>query len=90
MNGRRVPANAPGPVMISSTMKVKSQQIMARVRAWQNDPDVHPLTCENDRAHRRLEPVEMHGAVILRCPECGYEQTDIPAVVLLDPSGDLL
>jgi len=59
--------------------------VMERVRHWQNNLNVQPLTCGNDTNHRKLEPVESNGLVVLCCPDCGYEQPEIPAVVLLNP-----
>jgi hypothetical protein len=55
--------------------------IMERVRAWQTNGTVHPLTCANNSEHQKLVPMERNGQVILKCPDCYYEQTWIPAIV---------
>jgi hypothetical protein len=57
------------------------EAIMERVRAWQANGMVHPLTCATDSEHQRLVPVEKNGQVVLRCLDCDYEQTWIPAMV---------
>jgi hypothetical protein len=66
-------------------MALDPKVVIERVRQWQTNPRAHPLTCGNDSAHQKLEPVEANGTVVLRCLDCGYEQLMIPAVVLLDP-----
>ena len=56
---------------------------MSRLRAWQTDPGVHPLTCANDsRGHRILEPVQEGDRVVLICLDCNYRQTRLPVGVL--------
>lgn len=39
---------------------------------------VHPLTCGNDSRHTILFPFWTGTSVILRCPDCDYEQTYLP------------
>jgi hypothetical protein len=56
--------------------------IIVAVATWQADPSVHPLTCGNDSGHRVLYGTELQGRVILVCPDCDYQQTIIPDVVL--------
>ena len=60
----------------------KQEAIIAAVRAWQANPDVHSLTCGNDSAHRPLEPAKQGRRVVLMCPDCDYIQTVIPQVVI--------
>jgi hypothetical protein len=64
-------------------------QIMAKVQAWQAAGFVHELTCGVDSRHLALEARErvesgVAKGVALFCPTCGYEQVNIPPVVLSD------
>jgi hypothetical protein len=52
------------------------------IKEWQADASIHPMTCGNDSTHRVLEPIEDHGKVILKCPDCDYVQYWIPEVVI--------
>jgi hypothetical protein len=56
--------------------------IIIAVQTWQTDARVHPLTCGNDKGHRLLYASEVNGRVVLLCPDCDYEQTLIPEIVL--------
>ena len=71
--------------MLQGRMVLDVKVVIERVRDWQTNPNAHPLECGNDGNHRKLEPVEWKGTVVLRCLDCDYEQADIPAVVLLNP-----
>jgi hypothetical protein len=57
---------------------------IARIRRWQANGRVHPLTCGNDSSHAKLEPIAEDGRVILVCPDCDYRQDVIPSIVLED------
>jgi hypothetical protein len=64
--------------------------ILIAVATWQTDPTVQPLLCGNDSAHRPLGAALIDEQVVLLCPDCDYEQTEIPGEVLrragLNPS----
>jgi hypothetical protein len=42
---------------------------------------VHPLTCGRDSNHTVLFPFWTGERVVLRCPDCEYEQTHVPVCV---------
>jgi hypothetical protein len=58
------------------------ESVIAAVREWQRDPRVRPLLCGANEKHRPLEPAEIDGRVILRCPDCAYRQDYIPSSVM--------
>jgi len=61
----------------SAAMKAPfTDEQVAAIRRWQEDPRVHPLTCGNDRCGADLE-VDRDG---LRCPRCDYTQPWAPDV----------
>ena len=64
---------------------LSNQEIMDRVKKWQNTGHVHPLTCGKDSSHPNLEAKEVNGKVILYCTACDYRQKHIPQVVLSGP-----
>lgn len=56
------------------------------ILTWQNNPNVHPLTCGVNSRHRnnehsKLYPVILGNRLFLLCPYCNYRQDDIPGVV---------
>lgn len=55
-----------------------NEKIIAKLKEWQSNPMFHPLTCGSDSNHGDLVPVEKDGNVILKCPDCDYEQYHIP------------
>jgi DNA-directed RNA polymerase subunit M/transcription elongation factor TFIIS len=58
------------------------QFVFDAVTAWQNDPDVYPLTCCEDSRHRLLYPILQADGVVLHCRDCDYRQTYIPDAVV--------
>ena len=53
--------------------------VIARIKEWQANPLVAPLTCGNDSGHRRLVPQPVgESDIVLRCLDCDYHQTYIP------------
>jgi hypothetical protein len=58
-----------------------AKTVAGKVREWQSNPMVHPLTCGNDSGHRKLVPVEAGGGVFLVCLDCDYPQDWIPEIV---------
>ena len=69
-----------------SVMTDDPKTVIERVRAWQANGMVHPLTCGNDSSHAKLVPVEADGKVILTCSDCDYRQDWIPNIVLGKPT----
>ena len=65
-----------------------NDEIIKAVRRWQSSKFNHPLTCQEDSHHATLEPVEIHGTVVLKCPVCPYVERVIPDVVLKAESRD--
>ena len=57
-------------------------ETIAAIQAWQADGRVQPLICRNESHHRKLEPFNDGGIVVLRCRDCGYRQTSLPDMVL--------
>ena len=53
----------------------------AKIKAWQANGMVHPLTCGQDSRHRILVPAATTSGVILSCRDCNYQQLKIPAIV---------
>lgn len=64
--------------------------LLERIRQWQNNDHVHPLTCGTDSSHflvgQRLPHDATRCRVILVCPDCDYRQDCIPRFLL--PSQD--
>jgi hypothetical protein len=63
------------------------EELVHRVRLWQCNPLVHPLTCAADSCHDLLRPEIRRDdgggdIVVLICPTCGFIQSWIPSVVL--------
>lgn len=56
---------------------------MDAVIRWQMNGRFHPLTCGNYSGHGLLLPVVDWDAeeVHLKCPDCDYVQTTVPAIV---------
>jgi hypothetical protein len=48
------------------------------LKAWQESPFTHKLTCGNNGNHEPLVPEQGEGQVILVCRDCDYVQTHIP------------
>jgi hypothetical protein len=65
----------------ATTGKTEQDRIYAAVQTWQACPWLHPLTCRKDSAHAALEPRMDGERVILVCPDCDYQQFDIPEIV---------
>lgn len=63
---------------------MNNEEIIDKVRAYQNAGFVHPLTCGNNSRHRILEPKEEDEKVVLVCLDCDYRQENIPGVVFSD------
>ncbi|MBU0750516.1 hypothetical protein KKH15_03315 [Patescibacteria group bacterium] len=64
-------------------------EIIERVKAWQDNPRGHPMSCDIDSEHKPLVPAEDEGSVVLVCPDCGYIQNFVPSAVLgLLPDAD--
>jgi Zn ribbon nucleic-acid-binding protein len=61
---------------------VRPSAIIVAVQTWQADPSVETLTCGYDSRHQPLYAVEVGDRVMLFCPDCGYEQAEIPEEVL--------
>lgn len=63
---------------------VKNRDVeVAAVQWWQEQPDLHPLTCNQNGSHAPLMPVrdpESH-RVFLRCPTCRWQQKTVPTAV---------
>ena len=57
-------------------------EIIERIKQWQSNSLVHPLTCGNDSDHALLQPKESDGNVVLACEDCEYVQEHIPETVL--------
>jgi hypothetical protein len=57
---------------------VNPDYIIAKVEAWQDNPQVHPLTCGNDSGHQPLVAIAEEWDVNLKCLDCDYKQTWIP------------
>jgi hypothetical protein len=68
---------------------VTIEEQLAAIRAWQNHPRVHPLTCRNDHRHGPLQPAVRDGLVRLVCPDCEYVQRFIPPAVFRLPLADV-
>lgn len=51
------------------------------IQAWQENKYLHPLTCGADRCSGVLFPVEEREEIILKCPECKYNQRYIPEFI---------
>ncbi|MBI4433595.1 hypothetical protein HY632_02400 [Candidatus Uhrbacteria bacterium] len=68
-------------------MDLSHEEIIRRVRRWQDAGIVHPLTCGNGtQQHPNLEPEVRNGQVVLVCRAlgCAYVQAWIPEYVLSD------
>ena len=62
-----------------------NQEIIEKIRKWQNSPCTHDLTCGYDKCnHISLKAIEEKNIVILKCtnPNCTYTQKHIPECVL--------
>lgn len=61
-------------------MSVSRQEVINRIRKWQEFPYVHQLTCGRGNCGAVLEPREVSARVVLECPEedCDYTQNWIP------------
>ena len=62
--------------------KLSNEEIIEKIRKYQENRHVHPLTCGINSRHAILEPREMDGKVKLKCPACDYIQDWIPEFVL--------
>ncbi|MBI2483078.1 hypothetical protein HYV74_02770 [Candidatus Uhrbacteria bacterium] len=74
-------------------MALSHEEIIRRVRRWQDAGIVHPLTCGNDAQHHpNLEPEMRDGQVVLACraPGCTYVQHWIPECILSDATEEQL
>jgi len=58
-----------------------NQEIIEKIKKWQNNEFLHPLTCGNNSNHKILIPKEIDNKVILICEDCDYTQTFIPKAV---------
>lgn len=59
--------------------KINIFEKINRIKAWQDSPLTHSLTCGDCSGEQDLYPViGKHGGVELRCHECGYTQYNIP------------
>lgn len=61
--------------------ELTNEQIVERVKAWQDAGFVHPLTCVNSK-HGNLNVVIEDNNVLLKCPKCKYTQSRIPPSIL--------
>ena len=61
-----------------------NDEIIEAVLRWQSSKFDHPLTCQENRCHTKLLPVEMDGQVVLQCPACSCVERYIPEIVLKD------
>lgn len=63
---------------------MENDEIIARIRWWQNNPYTYPLVCLEDKDHGALIPKETEDGqkVILACGICGYTRDKIPEFVL--------
>ena len=57
-------------------------EIVAAVLAWQADPLREPLVCARNRLHAKLVPIATPCGVMLMCPDCEYQQGDVPKSIL--------
>lgn len=57
---------------------MNNQEIINIISRMQSLRNMHPLTCGNDSRHRRLYGAEKDGKIILKCPDCNYEQENFP------------
>jgi hypothetical protein len=65
------------------TRSLTNAQIISAVERWQAEPHMRPLCCTSTCPDRPLVPKEVHGQVILECPDCNYYTTFISDEVLL-------
>jgi len=63
-------------------MGIYMLEIIRRIREYQDNSMVHPLTCGNNSNHANLEPVIINGKVALMCLNCDYIQKHIPCYFL--------
>jgi ribA/ribD-fused uncharacterized protein len=62
---------------------MSNEELIKAIELYQNDSNVHPLTCGDDSTHEpTLVPREENGEVILVCRVCGYKQKYIPMCVI--------
>jgi len=61
-------------------VSVDNAEILKRIRQWQVNPYVNPITCALYGDHGKMLPQKRDGQVILVCPDagCPYEQVNIP------------
>lgn len=64
-----------------------AEAVAAKVKAWQANGMVHPLTCGQNSTHRKLVPVATTSGVLLCCGDCDYQQRKIPAFVTWERPG---
>jgi hypothetical protein len=58
-----------------------AEEWMNAVTWWQQHDYVHPLTCRKNSSHKLLIAERIGNDVHLRCPTCGFVQTNIPECV---------
>ena len=58
---------------------------LRRIKWWQESGQMHPATCGNEDCRADLIGIEKDGDVILRCPECGYEQPVVDIMIEYPP-----
>ena len=68
--------------LVDKDKGMTNQQIIEKVKLWQNAGFVHPLTCGKNSLHLNLVPEERNKKVVLICPSCNYVQDSIPDYVL--------
>lgn len=56
----------------------RNEAVIEKIKKYQQSGQFHPLTCGKNSNHQVLEPVEVDGNVILKCPDCDYIQKYIP------------
>ena len=68
----------------SAGVSLQNEDKFKAVKEWQDDKNVHPLTCGKCSEHKKLIAVGALGiGIILVCPDylCDYEQLTIPKIV---------
>src|SRR5262245_42798864 len=61
--------------------RIRQERLIKAVREWQSAGKARRLTCGYDKKHRPLKAVKRGDDVLLVCPDCDYEQSEIPEVV---------
>jgi phage FluMu protein Com len=54
-----------------------NESVIERLKLWQTSGIFHPYTCGNCSSDQVLDPVEIDGKVVMKCPKCDYVQEKI-------------